>query len=196
MTEGVRSTAKLQATDPWTGKLIRTFAWSGSEKSRTDMATATLNDGSAVQLTFPWALPQAEEESTIVADRRTHSASRQPGRSTRSSSTAVAVQVTVERHATVRPTTVRPPTAQPTAKVEPTVAMEPSASSAVSVAAVATSTPQCADSLQEALNGDRIGKPFRVGAVMFRLLKRYGISDEEIAEGIASYTAKRNAALA
>lgn len=46
------------------------------------------------------------------------------------------------------------------------------------------------DSLQSAICDDRIGKPFRIGAVMFRLLKRYGISDAEIAEGIATYTAK------
>ena len=48
-------------------------------------------------------------------------------------------------------------------------------------------------SLKDALVGDRIGKPFRIGAVMFRLLKSYGISDEEIADGIAQYSAKRTA---
>ena len=36
----------------------------------------------------------------------------------------------------------------------------------------------------------RLGKTFRVGSVMLRLLKSYGITDEEIAEGIASYQAK------
>ena len=43
------------------------------------------------------------------------------------------------------------------------------------------------------MDGDRIGRPFRVGSVMFRLLKSYGITDEEIAEGIAQYTAKQSA---
>ena len=47
-------------------------------------------------------------------------------------------------------------------------------------------------SLADAMEGDRIGRPFRVGSVMFRLLKSYGITDEEIAEGIAQYTAKQN----
>ena len=35
----------------------------------------------------------------------------------------------------------------------------------------------------------RIGKPVRIGSVMFLLLKKYGISDEEIAEGIAKFAA-------
>ena len=47
-----------------------------------------------------------------------------------------------------------------------------------------------ANSVRSALSDDRIGKPIRIGAVMFRLLKRYGISDAEIAEGLAAYTAK------
>ena len=59
-------------------------------------------------------------------------------------------------------------------------------------AAVGVNTPE-ATSLSEAMVGDRIGKPFRVGSVMFRLLKSYGISDEEIADGIAQYTAKKSA---
>ncbi len=33
----------------------------------------------------------------------------------------------------------------------------------------------------------RIGKPVRMGGVMFKLLKRYGISDQEIAEGLTAY---------
>ncbi len=52
-----------------------------------------------------------------------------------------------------------------------------------------------ANSVSEAMDGDRIGRPFRVGAVMFRLLKSYGITDQEIADGIAQYQAKRAAAV-
>jgi hypothetical protein len=70
------------------------------------------------------------------------------------------------------------------------------AQAVAAAAVVSAANTECAGSLQEALGEDRIGKPFRVGAVMFRLLKRYGITDEEIAEGIAAYTAKRNAARA
>lgn len=38
--------------------------------------------------------------------------------------------------------------------------------------------------------GPRLGTPVRLGAVMLKLLKSYGITDEEIAEGIAAYAAK------
>lgn len=48
------------------------------------------------------------------------------------------------------------------------------------------------NSVAESLNGDRLCKPIRVGSIMFRLLKSYGITDEEIAEGIAAYTAKHS----
>ncbi len=59
------------------------------------------------------------------------------------------------------------------------------------VQAMAAVEPPVAASFEEAVQGDRIGKPFKIGAVMFRLLKSYGITDEEIAEGVASYHAKR-----
>ena len=36
----------------------------------------------------------------------------------------------------------------------------------------------------------RLGKPVRLGAVMVKLLKSYGITDEEIAEGMAAYAAQ------
>lgn len=45
-------------------------------------------------------------------------------------------------------------------------------------------------SVAESLEGDRLCRPMRIGSVMFRLLKSYGITDEEIADGIAAYTAK------
>ncbi len=35
----------------------------------------------------------------------------------------------------------------------------------------------------------RLGKPVRLGAVMIKLLKSYGITDEEIAAGMAAYAA-------
>lgn len=105
------------------------------------MSTATLSNAPATQLTFPWAMPQAEQTSTIVTQSRV----------------------------------------QPVARVD-----IGSAESALTVVAAEDVAP----SFAEAVCGDRIAKPFRVGAVMFRLLKSYGISDEEIAEGIASYKAK------
>lgn len=36
----------------------------------------------------------------------------------------------------------------------------------------------------------RIAQPVRIGSVMIKLLKRYGITDEEIAEGVANYARK------
>ena len=36
----------------------------------------------------------------------------------------------------------------------------------------------------------RLAKPTQIGDVMIRVLKRYGITDEEIADGIASYESK------
>ena len=50
-----------------------------------------------------------------------------------------------------------------------------------------------APSLTEAVVGDRIGRPFKMGSVMFRLLKSYGITDEEIAAGVAAYNARKAA---
>lgn len=42
----------------------------------------------------------------------------------------------------------------------------------------------------------RIAEPVRLGAVMIKLLKSYGISDAEIAEGMAAYAAKSGLAQA
>ena len=42
----------------------------------------------------------------------------------------------------------------------------------------------------------RIGKPVRLGAVMIKLLKSYGITDDEIAEGMAAYAAQTGLAQA
>jgi len=42
----------------------------------------------------------------------------------------------------------------------------------------------------------RLGMPVRLGAVMLKLLKSYGITDEEIAEGIAACAAKAGLARA
>ena len=42
----------------------------------------------------------------------------------------------------------------------------------------------------------RLGIPARLGAVMLKLLKSYGITDEEISEGIAAYAAKAGLAQA
>lgn len=42
----------------------------------------------------------------------------------------------------------------------------------------------------------RIGKPVRLGAVMIKLLKSYGITDEEIADGLATYATQAELARA
>lgn len=42
----------------------------------------------------------------------------------------------------------------------------------------------------------RVAQPVRMGAVMIKLLKRYGITDAEIAEGVANYARKYQSALA
>jgi hypothetical protein len=42
----------------------------------------------------------------------------------------------------------------------------------------------------------RIARPVRMGAVMIKLLKRYGITDAEIAEGVANYARKHQTAVA
>lgn len=64
-----------------------------------------------------------------------------------------------------------------------------------------TTVPQRAASLAQTgrldFNRDaRIAKPVRMGAVMIKLLKRYGITDQEIAEGVANYARKHQKALA
>lgn len=37
---------------------------------------------------------------------------------------------------------------------------------------------------------ERLERPVRMGSVMIKLLKRYGITDQEISEGLESYAAK------
>lgn len=132
------------------------------------MATATLSDVPATQLTFPWALPKAECEANIVADR---SRQAQPRKA-------------APRRAAARPSVARP------AAERPLAADGPAAAAVAEPTLVPTAAVE-ATSVQEALVGDRLGQPFRIGAVMFRLLKSYGITDEEIAEGIAAYAARR-----
>lgn len=40
------------------------------------------------------------------------------------------------------------------------------------------------------VHSNRIRKPVRMGNVMIQLLKQYGITDEEIAQGLEDYAAK------
>ena len=67
---------------------------------------------------------------------------------------------------------------------------------------VSESTPTASDSLsssavQQFPGADqRYGKPVRIGAVMIKLLKSYGITDEEIACGLANYARKHATSLA
>lgn len=42
-------------------------------------------------------------------------------------------------------------------------------------------------SLVQATRSGRLGKPVRLGSVMLELLRSYGISEEEIAEGLQRY---------
>ncbi len=42
----------------------------------------------------------------------------------------------------------------------------------------------------------RIGQPVKIGVVMIKLLKSYGITDEEIAEGLAAHAAQSGLAQA
>ncbi len=42
----------------------------------------------------------------------------------------------------------------------------------------------------------RFAQPVRMGALMIKLLKRYGITDQEIAEGVANYARKHQQAMA
>ena len=42
----------------------------------------------------------------------------------------------------------------------------------------------------------RIARPVRMGGLMIRLLKRYGITDDEIAEGLANYASRQERQLA
>ena len=133
--------------------------------SRIVMSTATLSNAPATQLTFPWAMPRAERAADDAA-------------ATICEASLCARTIVADRS----PPIERPATPQPGA-----AAAEKQAVGQVSAAAVGET------SLAEVMVGDRIGKTFRVGSVMFRLLKSYGITDEEIAEGIAQYTAKRSA---
>jgi hypothetical protein len=82
-----------------------------------------------------------------------------------------------------------PSVAQPAAELP--LAVDRPAAAAVAEPTLVRAAAVEATSVQEALVGDRLGQPFRIGAVMFRLLKSYGITDEEIAEGIAAYAARR-----
>ena len=61
---------------------------------------------------------------------------------------------------------------------------------------VASLQPEPPAFLPRPTTGTRLGIPVRLGAVMLKLLKSYGITDEEIAEGVASYAAKAGLAQA
>lgn len=55
-----------------------------------------------------------------------------------------------------------------------------------------TNIRQLAPKRPECINrSTRIGKEVRLGSVMIRLLKSYGITDDEILEGVASYARKQ-----
>lgn len=58
-----------------------------------------------------------------------------------------------------------------------------------------TALEPTSDRLQFTAQG-RVTGPVRIGAVMIKLLKRYGISEAEIAEGLARYAHQRRTAVA
>ncbi|MEO8272322.1 MAG: hypothetical protein ABI557_21620 [Aureliella sp.] len=64
------------------------------------------------------------------------------------------------------------------------------------VAAESSETPSRKASCLSFTRDARIAQPVRMGAVMIKLLKRYGITDQEIAEGVANYARKHQQALA
>ena len=58
-----------------------------------------------------------------------------------------------------------------------------------------TPTPQLTTRI-DADGCPRIAEPVRIGGVMIKLLKRYGITDDEIAAGLAAYANKTAAGIA
>ncbi len=56
---------------------------------------------------------------------------------------------------------------------------------------VAAAAEPIANHLSFTLDGS-IAKPVKMGAFMIKLLKRYGITDEEIADGVANYARKHH----
>ncbi len=99
------------------------------------------------------------------------------------------------------PVARRPSVAKPTkqaAKQPAAVATEsaqeskPSQNVATGPSETHSRTANCLSFTRDA----RIAQPVRMGALMIKLLKRYGITDQEIAEGVANYARKRQRALA
>lgn len=88
------------------------------------------------------------------------------------------------------------PAMQPAVKPQDAPAVEPTQPPQTSQSAAAHSrcTPQpgCLSFTRDA----RLAKPVRMGALMIKLLKRYGITDQEIAEGVANYARKHQQAMA
>ena len=80
-------------------------------------------------------------------------------------------------------------TVEPYSAVEPTEEIEAESEVACQPTAQVAFVPS-------SINEARIGKPVRLGAVMIKLLKSYGITDEEIAEGMAAYAAQAGLAQA
>lgn len=62
------------------------------------------------------------------------------------------------------------------------------------------SAPECQHSSVtlpvEITREDRLGKPVKLGGVMLQLLRSYGITEEEIAEGLENYARKTGVGLA
>jgi hypothetical protein len=96
-----------------------------------------------------------------------------------------------------------PASAAPKAPVSasvPVAASSPAPSAAVSAAASTAASAVVKDPAPQnhlSFTSDgRIAHPVRIGSVMIKLLKRYGITDAEIAEGVANYARKHQTAVA
>ena len=87
------------------------------------------------------------------------------------------------KQAAIRPTDTGNRSAQE-AKTSQNVAAEPSET--------LSRTASCLSFTRDT----RIARPVRMGALMIKLLKRYGITDQEIAEGVANYARKHQQAMA
>lgn len=84
------------------------------------------------------------------------------------------------------------PTKQAAAAIEPTQVPKPSQNAAVDPSGSLSRQASCLSFTRDA----RFAQPVRMGAVMIKLLKRYGITDQEIAEGVANYARKHQSAMA
>lgn len=88
------------------------------------------------------------------------------------------------------------PTASPQTPAAPAVVLTPPTTAPTESAAQQVQRSSNPAGHLTFTSDGRIAQPVRIGSVMIKLLKRYGITDAEIAEGVASYARKHQRALA